>query len=610
MKQKTYLRRLLADIARQPIWLILASLGTILQVLLTVYIPILIGRAVDIVVLPDASHLLLPLILQMGLVILFASLIQWLNPLVYNQLIYRYSKSLREKVIRKVHVLPLSYLDRQGTGDLVSRLTTDVEQLNNGLLMVFNQFFVGLLTILVTIASMARFDLMMMGMVLILTPLSLFIARFIAKRSYHLFRMQTQARGAQTQMIEESLSQESLLQAFNAQNQFKDKFIEINGDYAGYSQEAIFYSSTVNPATRFVNALIYALVTGFGAFRILSGTGFTVGRLVTFLNYVNQYTKPFNDISSVLAELQSALACAERLYSVLDQEEVKESGKRDLQEEAVEGAVQFDHVSFGYRSDQPLIKDLSISIPPASKVAIVGPTGAGKSTMINLLMRFYDVDQGRLLLDQETVDTYSLASYRKQFGMVLQETWLKVGTVHENIAFGRPDASREDVIQAAKAANADFFIQQLPDGYDTYLADAGDSLSQGQRQLLTIARVFLSVPKILILDEATSSIDTRTELLIQDAFNKLMVGRTSFVIAHRLSTIENADLILVMVDGNIVEHGDHSELMAQKGVYYKMQTPQLSNQSDRKDSGPEIGNSLEFDFVVPPPHSFNSLGDC
>ena len=577
MKQKTYLRRLLADIGKQPIWLILASLGTILQVLLTVYIPILIGQAIDLVVLPDAAHLLLPLILQMGLVILFSSLIQWLNPLVYNQMIYRYSKDLREKVIQKVHVLPLSYLDRQGTGDLVSRLTTDVEQLNNGLLMVFSQFFVGLLTILMTIASMARLDWMMMGMVLILTPLSLFIARFIAKRSYHLFRMQTQARGAQTQMIEESLSQESLLQAFNAQGQFKDKFIEINGDYASYSQEAIFYSSTVNPATRFVNALIYALVTGFGAFRILSGTGFTVGQLVTFLNYVNQYTKPFNDISSVLAELQSALACAERLYSVLDQEEVKESGKKDLQEEAVEGAVQFDHISFGYRPDQPLIKDLSVSIPPASKVAIVGPTGAGKSTLINLLMRFYEVDQGRLLLDQEAVTSYTLASYRKQFGMVLQETWLKVGTVHENIAFGRPDASREDVIEAAKAANADFFIQQLPDGYDTYLADAGDSLSQGQRQLLTIARVFLAVPKILILDEATSSIDTRTELLIQDAFNKLMVGRTSFVIAHRLSTIENADLILVMVDGNIVEHGDHSELMAQKGVYYKMQTAQLSS---------------------------------
>ena len=577
MKQKTYLRRLLADIAKQPIWLILASLGTILQVLLTVYIPILIGRAIDLVVLPDAAHLILPLILQMGLVILFATLIQWLNPLIYNQMIYRYSKDLREKVIQKVHVLPLSYLDRQGTGDLVSRLTTDVEQLNNGLFMVFSQFFVGLLTILVTIASMARLDWMMMGMVLILTPLSLFIARFIAKRSYHLFRMQTQARGAQTQMIEESLSQESLLQAFNAQDAFHRKFIEINGDYAGYSQEAIFYSSTVNPATRFVNALIYALVTGFGAFRILSGTGFTVGQLVTFLNYVNQYTKPFNDISSVLAELQSALACAERLYGILDQEEVKETGKIDLQEEAVEGAVQFEHVSFGYRPDQTLIKDLSISIPPASKVAIVGPTGAGKSTLINLLMRFYDVDHGQLRLDHEAVNSYSLASYRKQFGMVLQETWLKVGTVHENIAFGRPDASREEVVQAAKAANADFFIQQLPDGYDTYLADAGDSLSQGQRQLLTIARVFLAVPKILILDEATSSIDTRTELLIQDAFHKLMVGRTSFVIAHRLSTIENADLILVMVDGNIVEHGNHKELMVQRGVYYKMQTAQLSS---------------------------------
>ncbi|WP_048716166.1 ABC transporter ATP-binding protein [Streptococcus sp. 343_SSPC] len=577
MKQKTYLRRLLADLAKQPIWLILASLGTILQVLLTVYIPILIGRAVDLVVLPDAAHLILPLILQIGLVILFATLIQWFNPLIYNQMIYRYSKDLREKVIQKVHVLPLSYLDRQGTGDLVSRLTTDVEQLNNGLFMVFSQFFVGLLTILVTIASMARLDWMMMGMVLILTPLSLFIARFIAKRSYHLFRMQTQARGVQTQMIEESLSQESLLQAFNAQAAFHRKFIEINGDYAGCSQEAIFYSSTVNPATRFVNALIYALVTGFGAVRILSGTSFTVGQLVTFLNYVNQYTKPFNDISSVLAELQSALACAERLYSILDQEEVKESGKRDLQEDAVEGAVQFDHVSFGYRPDQTLIKDLSISIPPASNVAIVGPTGAGKSTLINLLMRFYDVDQGQLRLDNEAVNSYSLASYRKQFGMVLQETWLKVGTVHENIAFGRPDASREEVVQAAKAANADFFIQQLPDGYDTYLADAGDSLSQGQRQLLTIARVFLAVPKILILDEATSSIDTRTELLIQDAFHKLMVGRTSFVIAHRLSTIENADLILVMVDGNIVEHGNHTELMAQRGVYYKMQTAQLSS---------------------------------
>lgn len=577
MKQKTYLRRLLTDIAKQPIWLILSSLGTILQVLLTVYIPILIGRAIDLVVLPDAAHLLLPLILQMGLVILFATLIQWLNPLIYNQMIYRYSKDLREKVIQKVYVLPLSYLDRQGTGDLVSRLTTDVEQLNNGLFMVFSQFFVGLLTILVTIASMARLDWMMMGMVLILTPLSLFIARFIAKRSYHLFRMQTQARGAQTQMIEESLSQESLLQAFNAQDAFHRKFIEINGDYAGYSQEAIFYSSTVNPATRFVNALIYALVTGFGAFRILSGTTFTVGQLVAFLNYVNQYTKPFNDISSVLAELQSALACAERLYSILDQEEVKESGKRDLQEETVKGAVQFDHVSFGYRPDQTLIKDLSISIPPASKVAIIGPTGAGKSTLINLLMRFYDVDQGQLSLDHEAVDSYSLESYRKQFGMVLQETWLKVGTVHENIAFGRPDASREEVVQAAKAANADFFIQQLPDGYDTYLADAGDSLSQGQRQLLTIARVFLAVPKILILDEATSSIDTRTELLIQEAFHKLMMGRTSFVIAHRLSTIENADLILVMVDGNIVEYGNHTELMAQKGVYYKMQTAQLSS---------------------------------
>ena len=571
MKQKTYLWRLLADIAKQPIWLILASLGTILQVLLTVYIPILIGRAIDLVVLPDAAHLILPLILQMGLVILFATLIQWLNPLIYNQMIYRYSKDLREKVIQKVHVLPLSYLDRQGTGDLVSRLTTDVEQLNNGLFMVFSQFFVGLLTILVTIASMARLDWMMMGMVLILTPLSLFIARFIAKRSHHLFRMQTQSRGVQTQMIEESLSQESLLQAFNAQDAFHRKFIEINGDYAGYSQEAIFYSSTVNPATRFVNALIYALVTGFGAFRILSGTSFTVGQLVTFLNYVNQYTKPFNDISSVLAELQSALACAERVYAVLKSPEVTETGLKELNSDQVKGAISFKRVSFGYNPEKILIKDLSIDIPAGSKVAIVGPTGAGKSTLINLLMRFYPINSGDILLDGHSIYDYTRASLRQQFGMVLQETWLKQGTIHDNIAFGNPDASREQVIAAAKAANADFFIQQLPQGYDTKLENAGESLSVGQAQLLTIARVFLAIPKILILDEATSSIDTRTEVLVQDAFAKLMKGRTSFIIAHRLSTIQDADLILVLVDGDIVEYGNHQDLMARKGKYYQMQ---------------------------------------
>ncbi|WP_270737459.1 ABC transporter ATP-binding protein [Streptococcus anginosus] len=573
---KSGLKRLASDLLQQRWLFLLATIGTIVQVALTIYLPILIGNAVDSVLLPDASQHLLPILSKMGLVIVANTAIQWLNPLIYNQLIYSYSQKLRDAVIQKIHRLPLAYLDRQGSGDLVSRLTTDVEQLNNGLLMVFNQFFVGVLTILVTIVTMARIDFFMMMLVLLLTPLSMLIARFIARKSYKLFQKQTTARGLQTQLIEESLSQESLIQSFNAQEQFITDFTKGNESYAEYSQDAIFYSSTVNPATRFVNALIYAMIVGFGAARIINGSSFTVGQLVTFLNYVNQYTKPFNDISSVMAELQSALACAERLYMILDEKEVVETGKEELTSEAVRGAIRFEHVRFGYEKYKPLIHDLNMTVPVGSKVAIVGPTGAGKSTLINLLMRFYNVDAGKIKLDDRDITDYTRVSFRQQFGMVLQETWLKTATIHENIAFGRPEASREEVIAAAKAANAHFFIQQLPHGYDTYLADAGDSLSQGQRQLLTIARVFLAVPKILILDEATSSIDTRTEVLIQEAFNKLMVGRTSFIIAHRLSTIQNADIILVLVDGDIVEYGSHQELMQAKGVYYQMQTAQGS----------------------------------
>ena len=571
---KSGLKRLASDLLQQRWLFLLATIGTIVQVALTIYLPILIGNAVDSVLLPDASQHLLPILSKMGMVIVANTAIQWLNPLIYNQLIYSYSQKLRDAVIQKIHRLPLAYLDRQGSGDLVSRLTTDVEQLNNGLLMVFNQFFVGVLTILVTIVTMARIDFFMMMLVLLLTPLSMLIARFIARKSYKLFQKQTTARGLQTQLIEESLSQESLIQSFNAQEQFITDFTKGNESYAEYSQDAIFYSSTVNPATRFVNALIYAMIVGFGAARIINGSSFTVGQLVTFLNYVNQYTKPFNDISSVMAELQSALACAERLYMILDEKELVEIGKEELTSEAVRGAIRFEHVRFGYEKDKPLIHDLNMTVPAGSKVAIVGPTGAGKSTLINLLMRFYNVDAGKIKLDGRDITDYNRVSFRQQFGMVLQETWLKTATIHENIAFGRPEASREEVIAAAKAANAHFFIQQLPHGYDTYLADAGDSLSQGQRQLLTIARVFLAVPKILILDEATSSIDTRTEVLIQEAFNKLMVGRTSFIIAHRLSTIQNADIILVLVDGDIVEYGSHQELMQAKGVYYQMQTAQ------------------------------------
>lgn len=564
-------QRLIKDLLTQR-WLVLgATIGTLMQVSLTVYLPILIGDAVDVVLSPNSIQLLLPIIAKMIAVVGLNTLIQWVNPLIYNRLTFQFVYQLRQKVMEKLNQMPIAYLDRKSAGDLVSRVTTDSEQLSNGLLMVFNQFFIGTLTIVITIVAMTDIDLLMVGLVLILTPLSLFLARFIAQRSYQLYQNQTKSRGQQTQYIEEMIRQESLIHLLNAQNTTIEQFTGINNTYADYSQGAIFYSSTVNPATRFINSLIYALLSGVGALRIMSGA-FTIGELTTFLNYVNQYTKPFNDISSVLSELQSTLACAERLYSILDEKSEPLPVKIELDAENIKGQIDFKAVSFGYTSQKTLIKHLDLSIPPASKVAIVGPTGAGKSTLINLLMRFYELNSGSIDLDGVPMSHYDAEALRHQIGMVLQETWLKVGTVHDNIAYGNPNATREEVIAAAKAANADFFIRQLPNGYDTYLADAGASLSQGQRQLLTIARVFIKSPKILILDEATSSIDTRTELLVQEAFETLMKGHTSFIIAHRLSTIKNVDFILVMVDGDVVEYGKHHALMAKKGVYYQMQT--------------------------------------
>lgn len=571
--QSTTTRRLFKDLFSQKGLVIGATLGTTAQVALTVYLPVLIGNAVDVVLSPKSLTLILPIIVKMLVVVAVNTLIQWLNPLIYNRLTFGYIYDLRQRVMEKLNQMPIAYLDKKSSGDLVSRVTTDAEQLSNGLLMVFNQFFIGILTIIITIVTMADIDFLMLGLVLVLTPLSLFLARFIANKSYHLYQKQTKSRGRQTQYIEEMIRQESLLHVFNAQEAAIDTFTEINDTYADYSQGAIFYSSTVNPSTRFINSLIYALLAGVGALRIMSGA-FTVGQLTTFLNYVNQYTKPFNDISSVLSELQGAIACADRLYTILDEENEPLPVTEELDEDKIQGQIEFKDVSFGYTPQKTLINHLSLSIPAASKVAIVGPTGAGKSTLINLLMRFYEVNSGAIYLDGVSMADYSVEELRKQIGMVLQETWLKVGTIHDNIAYGNPQTTREEVIQAAKAANADFFIRQLPNGYDTYLADAGASLSQGQRQLLTIARIFVKLPKILILDEATSSIDTRTEVLVQEAFEKLMQGRTSFIIAHRLSTIQSADCILVMVDGDIVEHGTHVELMAKQGVYYQMQTAQ------------------------------------
>ena len=578
MKQSSF-KELVRLVLGQPFRMSLMLVGTVVQVLLTVYLPILIGQAVDAVLIAD-GQVLLGIIGKMVMVILLNTLVQWYLPLVTNRLVYGMVADLREQVYVRLHHMPLSYLDRHSVGDLVARFSSDSEQLTNGLLMVFNQFFIGILTIFLTIFTMARLDLTMMLVVVALTPVSLLVARYIAKKSYGYYRKQTQARGKQSQLLEESISQLTLVQSFNAQEQFTHGFQVVNEQYATYSQQAIFASSTVNPSTRFINAIIYALLAGLGALRIMAGQ-FTVGSLTTFLNYASQYSKPFNDISSVLSELQSALACADRLFAILALDSIDDQAERKIDSEELKGAISFDNVSFSYTPDRSLIEHLDIDVEAGQKVAIVGPTGAGKSTMINLLMRFYDVTAGQIVLDGVPISQYSREDLRRQIGMVLQETWIKSGTIHDNIAYGYPNATRELVIEAAKAANADFFIRQLPQGYDTVLADGGEALSQGQRQLLSIARVFVKIPKILILDEATSSIDTRTEILVQEAFAKLMEGRTSFIIAHRLSTIQSADLILVMVDGKIVEQGNHRELMKEQGVYYQMQTSQQSEEDER-----------------------------
>ena len=578
MKQSSF-KELVRLVLGQPFRMSLMLVGTVVQVLLTVYLPILIGQAVDAVLIAD-GQVLLGIIGKMVMVILLNTLVQWYLPLVTNRLVYGMVADLREQVYVKLHHMPLSYLDRHSVGDLVARFSSDSEQLTNGLLMVFNQFFIGILTIFLTIFTMARLDLTMMLVVVALTPVSLLVARYIAKKSYGYYRKQTQARGKQSQLLEESISQLTLVQSFNAQEQFTHGFQVVNEQYATYSQQAIFASSTVNPSTRFINAIIYALLAGLGALRIMAGQ-FTVGSLTTFLNYASQYSKPFNDISSVLSELQSALACADRLFAILALDSIDDQAERKIDSEELKGAISFDNVSFSYSPDRSLIEHLDINVEAGQKVAIVGPTGAGKSTMINLLMRFYDVTAGQIVLDGVPISQYSREDLRRQIGMVLQETWIKSGTIHDNIAYGYPNATRELVIEAAKAANADFFIRQLPQGYDTVLADGGEALSQGQRQLLSIARVFVKIPKILILDEATSSIDTRTEILVQEAFAKLMEGRTSFIIAHRLSTIQSADLILVMVDGKIVEQGNHRELMKEQGVYYQMQMSQQSEEDER-----------------------------
>ncbi|WP_028124796.1 ABC transporter ATP-binding protein [Eremococcus coleocola] len=568
----TTTRRLFDRLLEDKFSFTIIVIATIFQVLLTVYLPVLIGQAVNYIVGPSQVNFqaLSLLILKMLVVIGVTTLLQYLNPYLYNRMIYKMVSSLRQEALEKVHRLPLSFVDQQSTGDLVSRLTTDSDQLADGLVMVFNQFFVGILTIVFTLISMLWLDLLMVLLVVGLSPLSIIVARFISSRSYKMYQKQTRSRGELASFIEESVQQEEVIRLYNHHQTMNNDFINRNHTYADYSKWAIFYSALANPTTRFINALIYASVTFAGAVRIISGT-FSVGELTTFLNYANQYMKPFNDISSVLSEIQASLACAERMFMLLDQKDEVETGQAVFDSEQLKGDIGFDQVDFAYVKTESLIENLSFNAEAGQTVAIVGPTGAGKSTLINLLMRFYDVDQGKIELDGTNIEVYTRASIRQQFGMVLQETWLKVGTVADNIAYANPNLSRVDIIRAAKAAKADRFIDMLPQGYDTYLDKAGAELSTGQQQLLSIARVFAAKPKMLILDEATSSIDTLTEVLIQKAFDQLMVNRTSFIIAHRLSTIQNADHILVLDKGHIIEHGNHKTLMQAKGFYYQLQ---------------------------------------
>jgi ATP-binding cassette subfamily B protein len=570
--RKETLRRLIHLLMNYKMLLSLIFVLSIVQVSLTVYLPILIGRSVDVILGPNQVNFetLRITLFQMLVVVIVNTIVQWILPLIYQKIAYELTRDLRQAALDKLHTMPLSFIDRQGTGDLISRLTTDSEQLNDGLLLVFQQFLVGILTIIFTLVMMFVINPVMMAVVAILTPLSLVVSQVIARRSYEEFTTSVRVRGELSEIVEESVTQNEIITLFNIHEEKQEQFDELNNSYSHYSQLATFISSTVNPTTRFINALIYAGVTFIGAALIISG-GLTVGGLTVFLNYAREYTKPFNDISNVLAELQSALASANRLFDILDGPSEEETGTKEYAPNEVEGEVAFENVDFSYTDDTELITDLNVDVEPGMKVAIVGPTGAGKSTMINLLMRFYEPDSGQIVLDGEPITNYTRYSLREQLGMVLQDVWLKSGTVHENIAYGFPETSRETVIEAAKSAHAHNFIEALPDGYDTELTDGGLTLSKGEQQLLSIARIFISIPNVLILDEATSSIDTRTEILIQDAFHELMEGRTSFIIAHRLSTIQDSDLILVMQDGQVVEQGDHHELMKQEGLYYGMQ---------------------------------------
>lgn len=577
MNQKSVLKKVLAYIKKYNIYMILSIIAATITVVSTLYFPILTGDAVDMIIGKGNVDFvqIKKIIVKMLIVIVVTAIAQWIMNVSNNKMAYAVVKDIREKAFRKLQNLPLKYIDSNSYGDIVSRIVADVDQFSDGLLMGFTQLFTGVITIFGTLLFMFTINVRITLVVIVITPLSLVVASFIAKSTYNMFKEQSVTRGEQTSFIEEMIGNQKIVQAFGHEDEAIEKFDEINKRLEKCSLKAIFFSSTTNPSTRFINGLVYTAVGFTGALSAMRG-GLSIGQLTCFLSYANQYTKPFNEISGVITELQNALACAGRVFELIDEEPQVLDKEDAVTLEKVDGTVELKDVCFSYVPDKKLIENFNLSVKEGQRVAIVGPTGCGKTTLINLLMRFYDVTQGSIEVSGYDVRDIKRASLRTNFGMVLQETWLKAGTIKENICMGKPDATDEEIINAARAAHAHGFIKRLPNGYDTVIGEDGGSLSGGQKQLLCISRIMLSLPPMLILDEATSSIDTRTEIKIQQAFATMMKGRTSFIVAHRLSTIKEADIILVMKDGNIIEQGSHDELLKAGGFYYNLYNSQFS----------------------------------
>ena len=575
--QGAVMRRVLQYIGPHVSLVVLSLALCLISVALTLYVPILVGRAVDCIVGPNAVDFaaLTPILMTIAVCIVIAAAAQWVMNALHNSITYDTVRDIRRDAFAHIQNLPLSYLDAHPTGDTVSRMIADVDTFADGLLMGFTQLFSGIMTILGTLGFMLTLNAPITLLVVLITPLSLLVANFIAKRTYAMFRLQSTTRGEQTALIDEAIGEQKLVQAFGHEDETLAAFDEVNERLRQCSLKATFFSSLTNPCTRFVNSLVYAAVGFAGALAAVSGH-LTIGGLSSFLSYANQYTKPFNEISGVVTELQNALACAGRVFELID-EPAQTPDPADAEKIVnPDGEVAIDHVHFSYTPDRKLIEDFTLHVQPGQRVAIVGPTGCGKTTMINLLMRFYDVDSGEIHVDDHETRRLTRHNLRENIGMVLQDTWLSAGTIRENIAMGKPDATDEEIIAAAKASHAHSFIRRLPDGYNTVISESGGQLSQGQKQLLCIARVMLCLPPMLILDEATSSIDTRTELKIQEAFAKMMQGRTSFIVAHRLSTIQSADVILVMKDGHVIEQGNHESLLAKGGFYATLYQSQFA----------------------------------